>query len=712
MSPPGAASSPSLRVNRRLDRWIGLGTRGEVSVHSGKVELGQGILTALAQIVAEELGVDMGRVRMAPATTADGPDESYTAGSLSIQHSGAALRQVCVEVRSLLAEKATQVLGCAAGDLTFDDGVITGLNGASTTYWELATEELLARDVSGSVAPLPAATSWVGRSVARVDLADKVAGVGSYVHDLRLDGQLFGRVVRPPSPAAQLREVDDSAVRAMPGVVAVERSGRWLGVIATREDVAVKAAGLLAAACRWDETPTLPDQHRLPEYLRAARATTEVLHRSEPDAGTDGEPPSSTAWTLQAQFSRPYLAHASIGPSCAVARWDLDGNLDVWSHSQGIHNLRRALAETLGMGAERVTVAHVAGAGCYGHNGADDAALDAALLARAVPGRPVQVVWARADELCWSPLAPAMVVEISVDVGADGSLQRWRQELWSNGHAARPWGPGHPPLLAARHLDPPAPDIASGDPPMANGGGAGRNSIPGYRTGHIEVTSHLLDDMPLRTSAMRALGAHLNVYAIEQVIDQLARNAAVDPVDYRLAQLEDPRARAVLEAAASAAGWGQPLPGDATGRGVGCARYKHVGAYCAVVAEVEAETEVRVTRLVIAADVGTVVNPDGVANQLEGSAVQAVSWTVKEQVPFDRYRVTSATWEDYPILTFSEIPSIEVILVSPPGAPSLGAGEAGVGPTAAAIGNAVAAALGFWVPTLPLSAEHIVAAMD
>jgi CO/xanthine dehydrogenase Mo-binding subunit len=246
---------------------------------------------------------------------------------------------------------------------------------------------------------------------------------------------------------------------------------------------------------------------------------------------------------------------------------------------------------------------------------------------------------------------------------------------------------------------------------VRNGFGSGRNSIPWYRTGPVEVVSRLLQTMPLRTSAMRALGAHLNVYAIEQVIDELAAEAGADPVAFRLSLMADERARAVVEAAARAAGWGGARPPGTTGRGIGCARYKHVGAYCAVVAEVEAETEVRVTRLTIAADVGAPVNPDGVISQLEGGALQAVSWTVKERVGFDRVRVTSRTWEDYPILTFSEVPAVEVVLVGDTGAASLGAGEASVGPTAAAIGNAVAAALGLRVRNLPLTAANVVAAM-
>lgn len=712
--------TPSLQGNPRLGDWLTVGDDGRILVRSGKVELGQGILGALAQIVADELDVDLHRVTLVPATTAAGPDESYTAGSLSIQHSGGALRQVCAEARLVYLQRAASVLGDDVSSLAVEDGTIVGPSGA-TSYWELADERLLDRDVTGSASPKPPGERrWSGTSSPRPDLEAKVAGRPSYIHDLRLAGQLHGRVVRPPAPGARLLGLDASVVSGLPGVAAVVEDGDFVGVVAAREDIALRAAGMLATAAVWGPAAQLPDANRLVDHLLAAPATSELL-ASPGEAGhslaaaASGSAPSGSplpvARTRQARFSRPYLAHGSIGPSCAVARWASAGGLEVWSSSQGIHNLRRALAHALHLEPSAVEVTHVAGAGCYGHNGADDVALDAALLARAVPGLPVQVVWSRQDEMAWSPLAPAMVVDIEVGVDAEGLPCRWRQEIRGNGHSSRPWSPGHPPLLAAMHVADAAVPVPAGDPPMATGGGSGRNAVPGYRVGPVEVVAHRLQEMPLRTSAMRALGAHLNVFAIEQVIDELAGDAGCDPVAYRLALLDDPRATRVIEAAAATAGWGNPLPAGTTGRGIGWARYKETGAYCAVVAEVEADTEVRVTRLTVAADVGAVVNPAGATAQLEGAAVQATSWTVKEQVRFDRNAITSLTWDDYPILTFSEVPAVEVVLVGDPGDPSLGAGEAAVGPTAAAIGNALAAALGLRVRSLPLVAANILAAI-
>jgi CO/xanthine dehydrogenase Mo-binding subunit len=401
-----------------------------------------------------------------------------------------------------------------------------------------------------------------------------------------------------------------------------------------------------------------------------------------------------------------------MAPSCGIALWDND-ELRVWSHSQGVYNLGNELSRQHDLAPSQVIVEHVQGAGCYGHNAADDAAYDATLLARAVPGRPVQVVWSRPDELGWSPLGPAMTVQITVGRDPAGGLVSWQHDIWSNGHAGRPWSPGHPPMLAAMHQDPPAPVVVSLDPALANGGGSGRNAVPLYDLPAVTVVSHRLDLMPLRTSALRALGAHLNVFAIEAVIDDLALAAGLDPLEYRIGLLRDQRAINVLRAVATASGWGESRrgSGSAEGRGIGFARYKNSGAYCAVVADVEAEAEVKVTRLAIAVDVGLAVNPDGVVNQIEGGALQAISWTVKEQVRFDRERVTSTTWEDYPILRFSEAPPVGVVLVQSQGELPLGAGEASIGPTAAAIGNAVHDALGVRVRNLPLTQSNVIAAM-
>ncbi|OBJ50670.1 molybdopterin cofactor-binding domain-containing protein [Mycobacterium sp. 1423905.2] len=698
--------SPSLAANPVLSQWLGIRSDGIVEVRSGKVELGQGVLTALAQIAAEELDVDVSRVRMIAAATDRSPDEGFTAGSRSIQHSGAALRQVCAEARAIYLEVAAAKLAVAPDELDVCDGEITGPEQVATSYWELADDALLDREASGAVAPKAESEyAVVGTDLARLDLPDKLTGRPRYLHDLSWNGLLYGRVVRPPSRGARLRTVDTGPAEALPGVVAVVRDGEFLAVVAEREEVALRAADRLRGDASWDERPTLPDENDLPAFLLSARAETRVI---ADQGGSTGPPP---ARSHSARYHRPYLAHGAIGPSAAAALAHSDGRMEVWSHSQGVYQLRHELAAALGLAVDRVVVRHVEGAGCYGHNGADDVALDAALLAHAVPGRPVQVVWSRAEELAWSPLGPAGVVEIEADCAEDGSVLAWRHEIYSGSYMGRPGTTPTNALLTASHRAGGEPIRAGGEPPVDFGGGSSRNGIPGYDFPAYRVTNHLLTEMPLRTSALRSLGAHLNVFAIESMLDELALAAGRDPVEFRLAHLSDPRGRAVLQAAADRAGWRQRTAHEAVGHGIGYARYKNSSAYCAVVAEVEAVNEVRVRRLAIAVDAGLVINPDGAANQIEGGAIQATSWTLKERVRFDRYDVTSTTWETYPILRFSEVPAVDVEFIAGQGNSPLGVGECAQGPTAAAIGNAVCDALGVRVRSLPLTAEQLVAAM-
>jgi nicotinate dehydrogenase subunit B len=702
-----AADLPeSLAANPVVGDWVRIRSDGVVEVRSGKVELGQGVLTALAQIAAEELDVDVARVQMVSAATDLSPDESFTAGSRSIQQSGAALRQVCAEARAIYVAAAADKLAVAPDELDVVDGEFNGPNGLATSYWELADDSLLDRAATGETAPKPESDyAIVGTDVARLDLPDKLTGRPRYVHDLVLEGQVYGRVVRPPSRGAQLRDVDTDATLALPGVITVVRDGEFLAVVAEREEVAVRAAERLCRDASWDQRPTLPDEDDLPAYLVSAQADTSVLASKEATTRV------RSTRSHSARFHRPYLAHASIGPSAAAALAHTDGRLEVWSQSQGVHVLRRELAKALGLQDDRVLVRHVEGAGCYGHNGADDAAMDAALLARAVPGRPVHVVWSRADELAWAPLGPAAVVEIAADCGDDGGVLGWRHEIWSGSYMGRPGTTPTNALLAASHRVGGGPIRAGGEPPVESGGGTGRNAVPGYDFPAYRVINHLLTEMPLRTSALRALGAFINVFAAESFMDELAAAAGRDPVEFRLAHLSDPRGRAVLQTAALRAGWTEWTARDAAGHGIGYARYKNSAAYCTVVAEVEAIDEVRVRRLVIAVDAGLVINPDGAANQIEGGAIQATSWTLKERVRFDRSNVTSDTWETYPILRFSEVPAVDVELVAGQGNPPLGIGECAQGPTAAAIANAVYDALGVRVRSLPLTAEQLIAAM-
>ena len=714
-TPANQDASPDLRGNLRsnpvLSKWVRLRPEGVVEIHPGKVEIGQGILTALAQLAADELDVALERIRLVPANTVSNPNEGMTSGSMSIQDSGMAVRQACAEARAIFLAAAAERLGVPAETLTVEDGIIRGQGNLSVSYFDMAEDGLLDRKATGAVAPKPVAARRVaGRSVARLDLPDKIFGAPRYIHDLVLPGMLHGRTLRPSAPGSKLIRLDADEVRQMPGVRAVVRDGSFAGVVADTEWHAAEALARLRKLAIWEEpAPQLPDEAQLPAWLKAAR--------DEPNVVVERNAPSTAAIarTVRRDYSKPYIAHASIGPSCGIAQFDkAEGGkpvLRAWTHSQGIFNLQKDLTVLLAMPAEDILIEHREGAGCYGHNGADDVVLDAVLLARAVAGSPVRVQWSREEELGWAPFGPAMTVSIEADLDETGAILAWRHDVWSNGHTSRPGRGAIPTLLAASDLEKPFPRLPAILIPFAGGGGAERNAVPPYDIPSLKVTNHYLTDMPIRTSALRSLGAFANVFAAESFMDELAAEAGEDPVAFRLRQLSDPRARAVIEAAAERFGWTGRQKREGVGHGIGYARYKGRGAYCAVLAEVEAGREVRVRRLVIGVDVGEAINPDGLANQIEGGAIQGTSWALKEAVRFDRTHIISDNWEAYPILQFSEVPAVEVVICNHPEEPVMGAGEASQGPTAAAIANALYDAIGVRVHELPLTPERIIAAM-
>lgn len=704
-STPARKLPGNLNTNRRLDRWLRINRDGTVTVFPGKVEIGQGILTALAQIVAEELDVTYGRIRLAPTDTTYSPDEGMTSGSQSITDGGVALRYAAAEARDLLLQRAAARLGVSLEQLAVADGTVTSRSGGSVTYWELASDDLLAREATAEIAPkLAAQHTVIGIAVPRRDIPAKVRGAPSYVHDLDPPGLLHGRIARPPSYEARLAGVDEAEVRALPGVVAVVRDGSFLGVVAEREEQAIRALTRLKRIARWEESTVLPETTD-PRFLFKETTEDQVISEKRDDAAA-----ARAAKTLEAEYTRPYIAHASIGPSCAVACYE-GGRYTVWTHSQGIYPLRRDLAGVLGVEEGRIAVIHMDGAGCYGHNGADDAALDAALLARAVPGRPVRVQWMREDEFGWEPYGPAMVVKLKADLDQQGNVVGWTEDIWSNSHSTRPNGLGGINLLAAWHLAQPFKPSPPRNPPLP-GGGSHRNGIPIYEFPNERVTNRLVKRMPVRVSALRALGATANVFAIESFMDELAAAAGADPVEFRLRHLKDPRARAVIETVAAKAGWRRGEKGDGTrGRGIGFARYKNGACYVAVIVEVEAGNEIAVKRAWAAIDAGLVINPDGIANQTEGGIIQTVSWALKEAVQYDRSRILTSNWSDYPILTFEEAPQVEVTLINRPELPPLGAGEGAQGPTAAAIANAIHNALGVRLRDMPFTRERVLAAL-
>jgi len=705
MTLPAPSLPVSLVANPRLSSWVRFTGEGRVAILPGKVEIGQGIVTALAQIAADELDVDISRVDMIRASTATSPNEGVTSGSLSIQQSGRALRHVCAEVRQRLLVAASERLGVDTSLLDVDDGTISGPGNVRTSYWELAGDVSLDHDASvGAAAKTAAKRAIAGHSIQRVDIPDKVFARPRFLHDRALPGLLHGRVLRPDISGAKLTALDETAARTIPGLVAIARDGGFAGVVADSEVAAEAALNALRKGATWSAGEPLPDENDLAGFLKSQPVETTTID-TRTSASTN-----KAARTLRRQYTRPYIAHASIAPSCAMARWEGD-RVQVWTHSQGVYLLRADLAIVLRLPAENIVVEHMEGAGCYGHNAADDVALDAVLLAKAAGGRPVRVQWSRHDEMSHAPFGAAMAIEIAADLDADNEIVGWRHAIWSNGHAARPGRAAQPALLAATEIANPYPRMISTNPPAANGGGGDRNSVPLYDFPAWTIISHRLLTMPVRTSALRTLGAQGNVFAIESLLDEIAVLRDEDPVAFRLRHLRDERAKDVIRAAARRAQW-KPEKRTGIGYGVGFARYKNTGAYCAAIAEIEGSDDIRVRRLTLAVDVGEAINPDGVINQIEGGAIQATSWVLKERVRFDRTRIASTSWTDYPILTFSEVPAVDVEIIQRPESEPVGAGEAAHGPVTAAIANAVHDCLGVRVPDLPITRDKIIAAME
>jgi CO/xanthine dehydrogenase Mo-binding subunit len=705
----GRGMPAMLANNRRLDAWLRIDPVGTVTVYTGRVELGQGNTTALAQIVADELDVTLERVRMIPVDTMRSPNEGTTAGSNSIEAGGAALRAASAEARAIVLKRAGERLSAPADTLIVNDGIVTAREAAGRiSYWELAGEISLRQDATGTATPKPAsAHKVVGTAAQRIDIPGKVAGEPMYVHDMRLPGMVFGRVVRPPSNNSQLVSVDEAKIAAMPGVIQVVRNGRFLAVVAEREEQAIDARDALVSATRWRVPPDLPDPARVHEHLKGLANDTQTVNEKSGSAG-------AAVKTHTATYRKPYLAHASIGPSCAVAGL-VDNVWTVWSHTQGPYPLRGDLAKVTGLPVDRVRVIHAQGAGCYGHNGADDVALDALLMSVATQGRIVKVQWMRDDEFGWEPFGSAMEMSVRGSLDANGAITDWQYDVWTCPHNMRPGNPNGMNLLAAGHLAMPFARPKPVEAALPAGGGD-RNAVPCYEFPNQKIVDHFITDMPLRTSALRTLGGFGNVFAHESFMDELAHLAGADPVAFRLKHLADERGRAVLEAAAKKAGWQEGARSDGVhGRGVAYSRYETIKAYVAVVVDVTVDRSsgaVKVDRVTAAVDAGQMINTDGITNQIEGGIIQGTSWTLKEQVKFDRETIKTRDWATYPILSFPEVPAVDVVLLDRPEQRSLGAGEASQGPTPAAIANAIFHATGARLRELPFTPERVKAAIQ
>jgi CO/xanthine dehydrogenase Mo-binding subunit len=694
---------PLLQQNPRLDQWVSFTAPGKVTVSTGRVEIGQGVLTAMLQIAADELDVSPARILLRSGDTDLTPNEGYTSGSQSIQYGGVALRLACAEVRGLFLDRAAERLHCPRLELSVADGTVVR-RGAPTgeDYWSLAPAiDLSCHATAGGA--LKADFDIVGQNAPRVDLADKIFGGPAFVHDMVVDSMVHARVMRQPRRGATIAALDEAAIhRAAKGPIDILRDGNFVAIIGDDETAVDAAAAVAPNHVTWDNLDAILPYQEEARWLLQQPSIDRVIGPPAPTAPFPNR--------YEATFTRMHVAHASIGPSSGLAIYQ-DGHLTVWSHTQGVYPLRAALARTLNLDPACISVKHAQGPGCYGHNGADDAAADAAVIAMRRPGVPIRVRWRREEEFGFEPVSPAMVTTVRAALDDKGRPIDWTTEIWSGRHSSRPGSGGL--LLAAEALPDPPPPVAPADPPEASGGGGTRNGEPLYDFAAKRIIHHLIAETPVRTSSLRGLGATTNVFAIESAIDELAEQTGQDPVAYRLWILDDPRAKAVVEHVARMADWQPGLPvGTGTGRGIGFAKYKNRAAYAAVVAEVEVEEAVRVTRVWCAADGGLIINPDGALNQLEGGIIQGLSWALKEGVRLDAAGISSRDWESYPVLRFSEVPEVFCELVGATAdLPPLGVGEASGGPTVASVGNAVAHALGARLRDLPLSRERIMDAL-
>ncbi|MBA4489837.1 molybdopterin cofactor-binding domain-containing protein [Paracoccus sp. S1E-3] len=701
-APEPAHLPGSLDDTRLLDAWIHIAPDDAITAFSGKAELGQSIKVPLKQIAAEELGIGIDQLTLVNADTGRTPDEGFTAGSMTIQYSGTALRNAAAQVRVLLIAAAARRWGIAPDGLRAENRQIIAPDGRTLRFGELVAEtDLHVEALPESPLTDPANFRLIGQSLPRPDIALKATGGAAFIQDLRPEGMVHARVIRPASPGATLIEADIAAAEAMPGVVAVIRDGSFLAVVAEREFQAIGAMRVLQASANWQDGPALPDQTAMSAWLEAnVSETGTVAEEGDPDAA-EGE-------TYEAVFTRPYLMHGSIGPSCALAVLERD-DMTVWSHTQGVFADRDAIAELLNMDPARVRVIHAEGAGCYGHNGADDAAADAALIASKLPGRPIRLVWMREQEHANEPYGPPMLLKLRAKLGDGGMISAWSYDLYSSTHTGRPGGP--PALLAGQMKADPYPPFV-GKLSIVPTGNGDRNANPYYTIPNRRILWNFIEAAPLRISSLRALGAFANVFAVESAMDELALMAGTDPVEFRLRHLEDPRARDVVERAATEFGWsGIGEPGGTRGVGFAYARYKNLASYLALAVEIEVDPavgDVRLVRAVAAIDAGEAVSPDGIINQTEGGILQSMSWTLFETVTFDQGGITSTDWSSYPILRFSHVPdSVAVHVIDRPGQPYLGAGEAAQGPTCGAIGNALRNTIGRRVHDLPLSRERV-----
>ncbi|MFK7891473.1 MAG: molybdopterin cofactor-binding domain-containing protein [Granulosicoccus sp.] len=686
-----------------ISNWISFDLSGRVTVRSGRVELGQGAVNAITQMAAHELFVAIDQIDMLSGDTQLVPNEGYTVGSYSVSEGGTSVQLAAAAARHVIVTYVSKLLQSKPSEITikaghiYRDGAETDLN-----YWNLPDFPNLDREVlTHTQRTIITNETLIGTSGPPNDLLSRLAG-SAFIHDLSLPGLLHARVVLPLM-IGQPFDVDKEVVSNIEkkGSTVIQNNG-YIAVVDTREERASKAAGILKNSISVASTTALYSDDMIAALDELPSEQSVMYEQRESSSGMASS-------TVSVSIARPCIAHASIGPSCGVALFN--GNLlTVWTHSQGVFHLRSALAGVLELDEKNVRVIHVPGAGCYGHNGADDAACDAAIAAMQMTGSPIRLIYNREDEFSATTLGPAMRTEASAGLDKGGNIISLDMTVISPPHSSRPRSRSIPNLRSAALLRTPTnraaqPRYDYADVPMADGGGAERNAVPGYDIANITVLKKSVVP-PYRGSSLRSLGSYVNVLAIESVVDECARELQADPLVFRVAHISDIRGRSVLERVAQAAQCDLMAPGV----GIAYAQYKNQAAYCACIAKVTVVEDVCVDRLWIAVDTGQVINPSGVRAQIEGGAIQAISWLLCEEISFADGLISTHNWEDYPILTFNSVPPISVDLIDSD-APPLGCGEAATGPVAAAVLNAASSELGIRPTRTPLTRDNLIQSM-
>lgn len=679
-------SSQGTMQQSGITDWLQILEDGRVRVFSGKMELGQGIRIAIAQVAAEELNMNVDLIEVKLAETSTTPNEGYTAGSQSVARSAMSVRKAAAAAADILIVRAADKYEIKAENLYLKDGMVLAKDGDfKASFFNILDGAQIEEVIPENIQTKPKKDHQVvGTPVLRKDIGKMVRGLPVYVQDLRFPGMLHARIVRPAAYDAKIANFNKENAEKLD--VKIIKVIDFIGVLSEDEYQAEKAKNILENDCKWYTETQLPVEDFSAGYLKNhSKETQNVVSKGNIQFKNN---------SITANYFKPYVMHGSIGPSCAVAIFK-NGKLEIWSHSQGVYPLRKTLADLLNLNEENIKITGVPGSGCYGHNAADDVAAEAAILAVENPDKHIRLQWTRADEHSWEPYGSAMVMELEGSLDTNGKIENWKYNLWSDTHSTRPGGDKQN-LLPSSFFN-----GTTAKRPKGYFGGAYRNSEPYYNIPYQKIDAHYFKG-PLRVSALRSLGAYSNILAIENFMDKLADKAGEDPVAFRLKHLDDQRAKDVLEKVKEMTREVELLENE--GLGFAFSRYKNSASYFAVAAKVRIKNaQVSVKKMWGAIDSGEVINPDGLKNQTEGGMIQSASWTLQEAVKFDQNHVSSTDWDSYPIFRFADIPDLQVEIIDRPNEEALGAGEAAQGPSAAAILNAIYRATGKQVEALPVN---------